>query len=585
MSRLGDAWNALRGKKKEEPPVKTGEQTRMTPVPSAMGWGAYGGGYARASRVVWKWFDGEKSAGGMGPINRYTLDHDALRMRSWQLLIESEIVQIGINRWVTWAVGKGLKLRAEPDEDVLASMGIGIDKQVFSKQMEGLWKLYAANNWCSWSNMVNLQKIMWEAEKNALLGGDVLWIINIENGMPKIDLKDGAHVRSPLFSGVGTSMGMRNPETGNRVRHGIEFNDRGEHVAYYVYRGSGLYASPADALKYERIPARDQFGNVRAFMYYGIRYRLDDIRGIPLIAVCMETTKQLEMYKEATVEGAVERAKIAFSIEHELGSVGTNPLESNLARGFGLPTTQQGSDIPVDIAGQKLADTFAATTGRQAINLPPGAKVNATTPAQEAAFKDFYEPNMAIIFAALNIPIEVALMKFGSNYSASRAAIKDWEHTLEVQRESRIQGPYQTVYSVFMLCGVLMNRVQAPGFLEAFRRNDVWVLAAYTNAKWIGDRVPNIDEKKEVDATRALLGADSVNVPLITVEDAMERHSSNDFRNAIEQYEEEMEYCEEHGIERAESGERGAESDDESGEDKSGKGSGEREEGDDEQGE
>ena len=512
-------------------------------------WGA-GGGYTRNSRVLWRYFDGEKTAGGMGPIMQYTVDYEALRMRSWQLMLESEIVQIGLSRSITWGVGKGLKLRCEPEKDILKNEGITIDNQKFSKEVESYWKLFVKSKNSSFSNMQNLHEIVWEAEKNALMGGDCLWVTNIVNGMPRVQLFDGSHVRSPIFAKNTTARDSKNPDTNNRIRHGIEIDSKGEHVAFYVYKGGGINSGVVDYLSYERVPARDKYGNLRAFMYYGIRYRIDDIRGIPLIAVCMETTKQLELYKEATVQGAVERAKIAFTIEHELGAIGLNPFEANMARGFGNPIGT--TDIPKDINGQAMADQFAVTTGKQVVNMSPGSKVKNQGLNQDIHFGEFYDTALSIIFAALEIPKEVALMMFGSNYSASRAAIKDWEHTLEVRRESRIQKPYQNTFEVWFLCMILKFKIQAPGYLEAFQTKNMFAMEAYTSAKWIGDRVPDIDALKEAKATRTLLPAGSEHMPLITVEDAIERHSNTEFRNTTTQYADELRFADEQGIEKVE---------------------------------
>lgn len=521
-----------------------------TEAPKTVDISAYGGGgYAGYNRVFITPFDGEKSAGGIGPINKYVLDYEALRLRSWQLLLESEIVQIGISRSVMWTVGSGLKLRCQPDKDVLESEGIKIEPQKWAKTVEGRFRLFAGNRFSDWADMESLHQKVWEIEKNALVGGDCLVIINVVDGIPKVELKDGAHVRTPLFNLNMNGVDIINPETKNRIRHGVEIDSRGQHVAFYVKRYTGPNNGGLDYMNYDRIPARDpKTGIVRAFLYYGIRYRLDDIRGIPLISVCMETTKQLDLYKEATVSGAVERAKIAFSIEHELGGTGTNPMADQIARGLGGAF----SDIPKDINNQNLSNQFAATTGRQAINLPNGAEIKMHDSKQEVHFGEFYETNISIVFAALDIPKEVALMMFGSNYSASRAAIKDWAHTLTVRREMRVKQFYQPIYEIWLLTQILQNKVQAPGYLEAIVKKNVYVTAAYTSAKWQGDNVPNIDEKKEVDAVRNMLGAGSIHMPLITLEEGIERLNGGEFEHTTEQYQTEIEYGDELGIEKVE---------------------------------
>ena len=44
-------------------------------------------------------FDGEKNLGEIGPAREYVLDYTALRVRSWQSYLESEITQTTINRF------------------------------------------------------------------------------------------------------------------------------------------------------------------------------------------------------------------------------------------------------------------------------------------------------------------------------------------------------------------------------------------------------------------------------------------------------------------------------------------------------
>ena len=66
-------------------------------------------------------YDGEKNTGEVGPIRNYIINYELLRLRSWQSYLESEITQTVVNRYITWLIGKGLKLQSEPLESVLAS--------------------------------------------------------------------------------------------------------------------------------------------------------------------------------------------------------------------------------------------------------------------------------------------------------------------------------------------------------------------------------------------------------------------------------------------------------------------------------
>ena len=75
-----------------------------------------------------------------------------------------------------------------------------------------------------------------------------------------------------------------------------------------------------------------------------------------------------------------------------------------------------------DIDGEAVAAKVAATTNKQAINMPIGATLRSLEAKNELYYKDFYHTNVNAIASALGIPPEVAFSKYDSNFSASRAA-------------------------------------------------------------------------------------------------------------------------------------------------------------------
>ena len=64
-------------------------------------------------------FNGEKDFLAMGIPKVYNVDYYTMADRAYDLYITNEFVRIAINRVVEFAVGKGLELVAEPDEDFL----------------------------------------------------------------------------------------------------------------------------------------------------------------------------------------------------------------------------------------------------------------------------------------------------------------------------------------------------------------------------------------------------------------------------------------------------------------------------------
>lgn len=508
---------------------------------------SYSGGSGWANSVFAMPFDGEKDLGEMGQIKRYILDHNRLRYRAWQLYLESDVCQALLKRSATWVVGNGLDLESEPILPVLKMEGITLDAEKFNETVEAAFKVYAKTpNLCDYEGKRSLHEIMYEMDINKDAGGDVLLVLRLVNGVPKVKIIDGANVATPLGFGSMNGLDVVNPNTGNIVRHGIELGKKGEHIAYWVKRNT-LAVNYAD---YERIPARmNKYPySEMARLVYGEKYRLENVRGIPLITAVMETAAKMGRYREATLGSAEEKAKIAFSIEHEAFSTGENPVIDSLTQASGF----YPADLPTDSMGNELANKVAATTNKTAFNMPRGASIKTIDVGnQELNFKDFYTTNFDIVCAVAGYPPEVIMSKYDSNYSASRAAIKDFEHTLSVKRGRLSQQSYQIIYNFWLDVQVLSGKIDAPGYLDALTtRNDV-ALSAYRNATWCGDSVPHIDPLKEVMAIRAMLGEDSANYPLITMEDAVQMlPRGGDFNAVLQQYSKEIEKGNAAGIEK-----------------------------------
>lgn len=473
-------------------------------------------------------FDGEKNLGEMGPIRRYVLDHERLRLRSWQLYLESEICQIVFRRFARWVIGKGLKLQAEPQADVLASEGITIDAQAFSRSIEARFAVFASTTGADYADMKTLHKRAKEAFVNAIVGGDVLVILRYIDGEVKQQLIDGCHVANPphlTFSGV-----EYRTAAGNIVRHGVELDETGRHLAYYVRKGNGL--------EYERIPARgEKSGVLLAFLVYGLEYRLDNVRGVPLIVAVMEKAKKMERYEEATLGSAEERAKIPYFIEHGITSTGESPLQKLAAKASGLGPA---SDIPTDVRGQQFADTVAATANKMVFNMPNDSKLVSVESDAELHFEPFFTVNIELVCATVGIPPNVAMMKYNDSFSASRAALKDWEHTLEEERAEFGRQYYDPFYALFLDTEVMKNKVVAPGYLTARAANNRMAIGAYRKNRWVGANVPHIDPLKEVDAERAKLGPLGAHLPLTTLESAVETLNGGESRGNVTQFAQEL---------------------------------------------
>lgn len=503
-----------------------------TPPPPPQMEANWGGGYYRS--VFSTSFDGEKNLGELGPIRNYFIDYAALRMRSWQLYLDSEVCQTVIRRFARWVIGGGLKLQAEPMEGVLESEQIKFDVQGFDRSTESRFKVYANSTRSDYAGMKNLHEQAYNAFINSKIGGDCLVVLRYVKGVVTTQLIDAAHLCNPMGMPTMAGYAMYN---GNRVRDGVEINEHGEQVAFHVR--TKLFTT-------ERIPAKvGKYGIIQAFLVNGLSYRLDDTRSLPLLCAVMESAAKLERYKEATLGSAEEIAKITLAIEHELGGKETHPFLDKVARTSGVGNN---TGIPRTIEGEELSNKVIATTNKQTVNLPAGAKLTTVEGKGTIQFKDFYTVNIDIICACVGIPPNVAMMLYDGNFSASRAALKDWEHTLMVERKN-FASFYQNVYNFWLYTEILSNKIQAPGYLEAIMTGNYMAVEAYQSARWVGANVPHIDPEKEVRAERLKLGDLGANIPLTTAEAATEALNGGDFKANLTQYAEELEETEEAGIE------------------------------------
>jgi capsid protein len=504
-------FDFFNGKKPELTQVKDNE-----PKAFHTRYGTWGAGHVVS-------FNGEKNLGELGPILKYKPYYDGLRARSWQLYMESDISKTVFNKFSIWVIGSGLKLQSSPLKALLNYEGIQFDIESFNEICEARFHAWAKSKASSYNGMKTLNQISKETFKHGKIGGDALIVLGFDGQNPTVRMFDGDCLRNPTITS--------DESAGKRIIDGIEYGDNDEHVAYWITTINGS----------KRIPAKSDTGLTMAFMYYGDTYRIESTRGIPLIATSMETIKKIDRYKEAAVGSAEERQKIVYTIEHEIGSSGESPIAKQISQAMNFGDTASDSDqLPIDEFGEVIADKVATSTNKQTFNMPQGAKLKALESRNEMFFTEFYSTNANIICAAMGIPPNVAFSLYTDSFSASRAATKDWDHTITVERTDFQEQFYQPIYEFWLHIQILQGKIQLPGYLSAFNSGDSILLSAFFNCRFTGPMFPHIDPLKEVEAERRKLGDTAKNIPLTTVEQATEALNSGDSDSNLEQYAEEL---------------------------------------------
>ncbi len=111
-----------------------------------------------------------------------------------------------------------------------------------------------------------------------------------------------------------------------------------------------------------------------------------------------------------------------------------------------------------------------------------------TAPSEE--FGRFVDAFMSHLAASLSIPLEVVLMKFGQNYSASRAALILFWRVAQIWRQELAVDLLRPIYTAWLAGEVSSGRVTAPGWVDPKLRE------GWTQCEWSGVPMPNIDPMK-----------------------------------------------------------------------------------------
>ncbi len=486
-------------------------------------------------------YNGETQFGQLGPIYEYKAQFNELRARSWQAYYESDFAQIVINRTLTWVIGNGLKLQCEPSMPILEAAGVAMEKETkrkFVRNVEAQYDLMRESTDIDHSGQLNYNQLSWEKEKNALIGGDVLVINRVVKGQMTQQIIDGAHVQSPLY---GTEEWPQSLADGNRIIDGVEVDHKNRHVAYYV-RTYILEGDMPTTWKFTRVEAYGKKTGTRlAYLYYGCKYRINSVRGMPLLAACLQKAKEIDDYSTATLTQARNAASVSYQNVVEKDATESKGWAKETVQGFDVGF----NSLPRTNDGKQVGKTFKVDTVGHVISNAPGNKIETIENKNPLYFRDFYEVRRDSLFAVAGVPPNVAMGLYNDSYSASRASQQDWKHTLNVKRENHRAGTLAYDYRLWFELQVINGDISAPGFIGG----SIAVKKAYLKARFTGATVAAIDPVAEAKAARIILGAAAAAIPLNDAQDLTEKMDGGDLEENMEQMKDALEKCEVYGIE------------------------------------
>lgn len=461
-------------------------------------------------------FDGEQEPGALNSGVIYDVDYYTLAARAYTLVTINEFARIMVLRLTEFVVGTGLRLHPNPLRNLLNRLFNVTIPEDFAKNIQELWSLIESDKNISITKDQTIHSMAKTGFYNGLIAGDILIVKRIKNGCLEYQLINGTSVRSSKAIS----------ENKNKIIDGVEIDESEKPLGYYVVDKDG---------KEQYIKARDSKGRLIAWLLpCGIK-KMNSPRSYSIIGAIMQKLHKIGQYSNSEVMAAETNAKFAAWIEQDKESSGVNPMKNipgidRILQNQGIKISD-GEETQNGTIQQKFKDSLRRIASGLFIHMPKGQKLNSfDTKRPNVNFTGFLDGSMKYNTASIGVPFEVALMQFSNNFSASRAALKMFEVILQNNRHFTIVDYfYQPIYEQFFELECLKGNIQAPKYLE-LKNDDGYLDNAYTKAKFVGVKIPHIDEVKEVNAVLAKLKGG-----LTTFEQALEDLGiTSDFDSIIE---------------------------------------------------
>ena len=431
-------------------------------------------------------YDGSKFYGGFGDTQIQQIDYWTLRARSSQLFTENLYARGLIRRLVTNEINTGLTPEACPDEAII---GVPEDSlNDWTETVENRFTVWGKGpKLCDWLHKDTFGAIQRAVRMEALVAGDVLIVMrqSRRTGLPMVQTVRGDKVRTPFG-------GQTNLRKGHKIKHGVEFDAVGRVAAHWVQQKD---------LKFKRIPAfGEKSGRRLSWLVYVTDKRLDDVRGQPLLALVLQSLKEIDRYRDSVQRKAVINSMLAMFIKKTEDKMGTLPVTGGATRKDKATVTDgDGTKRDFNIVHQMPGLVMEELqTGEE----PVGFHNQGT----DDSFGVFEEAVIQAVAWANEMPPEILRLAFSNNYSASQAAINEFKIYLNKIWSDFGETFCTPVYIEWMISEVLLQKMSAPGLLEAWRDPEQYdVFGAWTLTDWYGSIKPSTDMLKQAKGSKMLV--------------------------------------------------------------------------------
>lgn len=404
-------------------------------------------------------------------------DLPVLRERSRALIRNNPLAAGAIRTTVANVVGRGLVPQSRIDGEYL---GLSRDQaQAWQMQAERLYWWWSNSRACDAQGRLTMPQMQKLAMRSPLENGDAFVLRRQVATTPTRPV--GLALQLLEADRVGNPVGMfegRATDAGGYVTQGVEVGPQGQVERYYIAdRHPGDLNLGSLVPEYKPVPARGLVSGEWLVLHIGDMDRIDQARGLPLLAPVLEPLHQLSEYHRIELTRAAVASLFTAFIKTP-GGVGLAPEE----------TDDEDSSHPED---------YRMGPGAL-LDLDLGEDVVLADPkSQGPAFDAFVLAILRQVGPSIGIPLELLTLHFQSSYSAARAALLEGWKTFALWRALLVEQFCQPTWGAFISDCVGAGLLDAPGFFD-----DVLIREAYTQAQWTGPTPGQLDPLKEVQAAR-----------------------------------------------------------------------------------
>ena len=414
--------------------------------------------------------------------------NSTLRQRARMLYMAAPIATSAIRTNRTNVIGCGLKLKSRINRQILGLTQEQAD--AWEKKVEAEFELWASRKQaCDATGVNDFYALQQLTLMSWLMSGDAFVIIKRYPETPLYPYSLRLHVIEA--DRVSTPTNLLQPvytegkaENGNRIFDGVEIDENGAIVAYYISnRYPNSVINPAD-IKWTRVEAYGKLTGLPNILQIMDSERPEQYRGVSYLAQVIEPLLQMRRYTESELMAALVESFFTAFIKTE--------------------------STPNDMPFNEVAPQDQVSRDPNEYEMGPGV-INVLNPGEDVTFADPKRPSNGFdafmralceqVGAALEIPADLLLKAFNASYSASRAALLEAWKAFKMRREWFTSDFCRPIYEIWMSEAVAKGRISAPGFFT-----DPIIRAAWLGSEWIGPSQGQLDPVKEITAEILAIG-------------------------------------------------------------------------------